>query len=113
MLHSGRVGSLRTSATAVLDLHRCPVLSTVVALTTAPSPAPSMVIRGRASSSPSRGAAEIEGCDEEAPQAAHANPTATERTTTLRTKAFYTRGGPTPTAANDEGLPLGALRTSW
>src|SRR3954468_21589305 len=92
MLHSGRVGSLRTSAIVVLDVHRCPVLSTVVALTTAPSPAPSMAIRGRASSSPSRGVAEIEGGDAELPHPAHASPTAKERTTTLRTKAFSTRG---------------------
>src|SRR3954468_24813912 len=105
MLHSGRVGSLRTSAIVVLDVHRCPVLSTVVALTTAPSPAPSMVIRGRASSSPSRGVAEIEGGDAELPHPAHASPTAKERTTTLRTKAFSTRGAAASTAPDRRRAP--------
>src|SRR3954447_15009376 len=105
MLHSGRVGSLRTSAIVVLDVHRCPVLSTVVALTTAPSPAPSMAIRGRASSSPSRGVAEIEGGDAELPHPAHASPTAKERTTTLRTKAFSTRGAAASTAPDRRRAP--------
>jgi hypothetical protein len=105
MLHSGRVGSSRTDATEVVEVQRRPSRSTVLALTTAPSPAPAIAMRGLTSMRASRGAAEMVGWGTEPPHPEHASTSPTERTRTLRTKGFSTHlaAGSTARGLNDEG----------